>query len=245
MAIKSVMHILLNYDTDKMIPTYGFGGVPSFQPPRLNSPQVSHFFPCSGDWASAEVYGVDGVFEVYNYAIHNVRLSGPTYFAPLLQECFKFTQDQYKIDPYNYSVLLILTDGWIHDMDLTKDWLVRMSGFPISVIIVGIGNEDFSKMEALDSDGELLSASCGMAQRDIVQFVPFNKFNGDPGLLAAEVLREVPGQVTGFYKSKKLAPKPPVLKDVKGIGAGNFDRTGNLMDEAYMQARKDFFRNKV
>jgi hypothetical protein len=107
MAIKSVMHILLNYDTDKMIPTYGFGGVPSFQPPRLNSQQVSHFFPCSGNWAEAEVYGVEGVFEVYNYAIHNVRLSGPTYFAPLLQECFKFTQDQYKIDPYNYSVLLI------------------------------------------------------------------------------------------------------------------------------------------
>lgn len=121
-------------------------------------------------------------------------------------------------------------------MDLTKDWLVRMSWLPISVIIVGIGNEDFSKMEALDSDGQLLRASCGMAERDIVQFVPFNKFNGDPGLLAAEVLREVPGQVTGFYKSKKLAPKPPIHKDVQKIGAGNFDRTGNLMDQAYMQA---------
>jgi hypothetical protein len=130
-------------------------------------------------------------------------------------------------------------------MDLTKDWLVRMSWLPISVIIVGIGNEDFSKMEALDSDGQLLRASCGMAERDIVQFVPFNKFNGDPGLLAAEVLREVPGQVTGFYKSKKLAPKPPIHKDVQKIGAGNFDRTGNLMDQAYMQARKDFLGNKI
>jgi hypothetical protein len=107
MAINSVMHILLNYDTDKMIPTYGFGGVPSFPPPGLNSKSVSHFFPCSGDWARAEVYGVHGVFEVYNYAIDHVRLSGPTYFAPMLQECIEFTQEQYKKNPYNYSVLLI------------------------------------------------------------------------------------------------------------------------------------------
>jgi hypothetical protein len=117
---------------------------------------------------------------------------------------------------------------------------VKMSRLPISVIIVGIGNADFSKMEDLDCDDGLLKGKFGVAARDIVQFVPFNKFHGDPALLAAEVLSEVPCQVTGFYKAVKLDPMQKIQKDVVGIAAGNYDRTGNLMDEAYMQARKDF-----
>ena len=70
---------------------------------------------------------------------------------------------------------------------------------------------------------------------------PFNKFNGDPNRLAAEVLREVPAQVTGFYKSIKLDPKQAMKKDIQAIAAGNFDRTGNLMDEQWMKARKKYF----
>jgi hypothetical protein len=103
----SVMHTLLNYDSDKMIPTYGFGGVPQYQPPLLNMNKTSHFFPLSGDWNNAEVYGVDGIFQIYGFGIQCVRLSGPTYFAPLLTETLQFTQENYAKDPFNYSVLLI------------------------------------------------------------------------------------------------------------------------------------------
>jgi len=48
--------------------------------------------------------------------------------------------------------MLILTDGEIHDMDKTKDLVVAMSDFPISIIIVGIGQADFTNMEILDGD---------------------------------------------------------------------------------------------
>lgn len=117
---------------------------------------------------------------------------------------------------------------------------MKMSRLPISVIIVGIGNADFTKMEDLDCDDGLLQGKFGVAARDIVQFVPLNKFHGDPALLAAEVLSEVPRQVTGFYKAVKIDPMPKIHRDVAGIAAGNYDRTGNLMDEAYMQARKAY-----
>ena len=42
-----------------------------------------------------------------------------------------------------YSILLIVTDGEIHDMQLTKDLLVKASQQPLSVIIIGVGNEEF------------------------------------------------------------------------------------------------------
>ena len=55
-----------------------------------------------------------------------------------------------------YHVLLILTDGAITDMDETKEAIVSASSFPISIIIIGIGQADFSSMVELDSDGGLL-----------------------------------------------------------------------------------------
>lgn len=76
-----------------------------------------------------------------------------------------------------YHTLLILTDGAIHDMRETKDLIVQASALPLSIIIVGIGNADFSNMEVLDGDEVRLRNSRGeQALRDIVQFVEFKDF---------------------------------------------------------------------
>jgi len=45
-----------------------------------------------------------------------------------------------------YYIFLILTDGLINDMEATIDEIVRATSLPISIIIVGIGDEDFTSM---------------------------------------------------------------------------------------------------
>jgi Copine len=57
----------------------------------------------------------------------------------------------------------------------------------------------------------MLISSKGVAKRDIVQFVPYNKFAGHPEDLAAAVLEELPEQVTSFYRMIGKAPNPPVI----------------------------------
>ncbi len=47
----------------------------------------------------------------------------------------------------NYFILLILTDGAIMDFDHTVDAIVRASALPLSIVIVGVGNADFSEMD--------------------------------------------------------------------------------------------------
>jgi hypothetical protein len=47
---------------------------------------------------------------------------------------------------------MIITDGKIMDMDVTKVELYKLSKLPCSVIIVGVGNADFTSMEELDGD---------------------------------------------------------------------------------------------
>ena len=46
-----------------------------------------------------------------------------------------------------YFILLILTDGVINDMQETINEIVRASRTPLSIIIVGVGTEDFSLMD--------------------------------------------------------------------------------------------------
>ena len=93
-----------------------------------------------------------------------------------------------------YTILLILTDGVINDLDKTIDEVVKASMLPLSIIIVGIGGADFEQMEALDGDEAPLYSQHmrKYANRDIVQFVPFRDVKNDPALLTKMVLNEVP-----------------------------------------------------
>ena len=91
-------------------------------------------------------------------------------------------------------------------MQETKDLIVEASHLPLSIVIVGIGNEDFTNMENLDGDENSLTDSRGeKRKRDIVQFIQFNKFKKNESLyigtdFAEEVLKEIPRQIDEYYK---------------------------------------------
>ena len=99
-------------------------------------------------------------------------LGGPTLFGPLLK---KFVEDVKAGQSKNcYQILLILTDGQICDMPETKKQIVKLSGLPASIIIVGVGTANFDSMEELDGDGGFLRDGSGNeCERDIVQFVEY------------------------------------------------------------------------
>ena len=63
----------------------------------------------------------------------------------------------------------------------------------------------FAAMEELDGDDQPLVNSKGEKwERDIVQFVPYDKFKHNPKLLAEQVLEEIPAQVVSYYKNKNI-----------------------------------------
>lgn len=89
----------------------------------------------------------------------------------------RFNRCSHSARPQKYSVLLVLTDGVVSDMAETRAAIVRASRLPMSIIIVGVGNADFSDMRLLDGDDGPLRCPKGVpAARDIVQFVPFRDF---------------------------------------------------------------------
>ena len=105
----AVGNILLNYDYDKMIPAFGFGAKPRF--PQLNSTTTDHCFPLSGRHDMIEAAGIDGLMSMYANSLLNVSLSGPTYFAPILERFMGIANQAHQEGGKLYQILLILTDG--------------------------------------------------------------------------------------------------------------------------------------
>ncbi|XP_026861191.1 copine-4 isoform X1 [Electrophorus electricus] len=205
-ALVAVGEICQDYDSDKMFPAFGFG---ARIPPDF---KVSHDFAVNFNEDNPECAGIQGVVEAYQNCLPKIQLYGPTNIAPIIQKVANSASEEvHTREAMQYFILLILTDGVITDMADTREAIVQASHLPMSIIIVGVGNADFTDMQTLDGDDGILRSPKGEpVLRDIVQFVPFRNFkHASPAALAKSVLAEVPNQVVDYYNSKGIKPKCP------------------------------------
>uniref|UniRef100_A0A5S6R351 Copine-3 n=1 Tax=Trichuris muris TaxID=70415 RepID=A0A5S6R351_TRIMR len=208
MAIRAVGDIVRDYDSDQLFPVLGFGA-------RLPSgDRVSHDFNVNGSSVDPLCPGIEGVLRAYSICLQSVQLAGPTNFAPVISHVARLASKH--TDGSKYFILLIITDGIISDMAKTQEVIVEASALPLSLIIVGVGDGDFTEMRILDGDQVRLSSKGRTAPRDIVQFVAMrdcveNMTAHSSELAAArlsrEVLAEIPFQILSFMKSKGITPE--------------------------------------
>lgn len=111
-ALRAVGNILQYYDSDKEIPTYGFGA--KVHPAVA---ETSHCFALNGDIFNPECDGIEGCEIAYQNAIQKVILHGPTYFANIIS-AINARCEASEVSNYNqsYQILLIITDGVIMDL---------------------------------------------------------------------------------------------------------------------------------
>ena len=69
MAIASITQILMNYDSDKRIPSFGFGAKTKF---GGNLTQTSHCFVLSGNPQEVEACGPEHLITMYRNALEHV-----------------------------------------------------------------------------------------------------------------------------------------------------------------------------
>ena len=83
-------------------------------------------------------------------------MAGPTFFSEVLSNWLDLSKKAHGLnqveDLKTYCVLLIITDGTIYDERESVRLMVEASNYPCSVIIVGVGDGNFSQMQALDID---------------------------------------------------------------------------------------------
>jgi hypothetical protein len=193
-AIVAVGHILAPYDSDFKFPVWGFGATYNYE--------QNDCFQCG---EVEEVSGIDGILEAYRNTFRTgFGMGKNTVITKVIRTAaehalFDLSQTQEKEERLSYTILLLLTAGNVKNVDETVAELRKASRAPLSVVIVGIGDADFTAMEFLDGDER---------GDDITQFVRFNDYK-DKNSLTAAVLDEVPDQLVDCFFLKGIMPGEP------------------------------------
>ena len=203
-AIRAIVDILAKYDDDKKFPVFGFGA--------KYGGEVRHCFQCGPE---AEAEGVKGVLDAYRAVFSSgLIMSKPTLFDQVIDVANKRSramQEQAEAEgEQSYTILLILTDGAVADAGATMQALERAVDAPLSIVIVGVGNEDFSDMRFLDD----APAKFG---RDMVQFVEFNNYCEKSPALTSHTLQEIPDQLVSYFQARGIDPLPPIQVEEEEI----------------------------
>lgn len=197
-CIEAVGRVLCPYDSDQEFQIFGFSG--------MIDNQINHCFQLKDDSLKK---GWEKIRDIYRETIQHFQMAEPTFLSQVIHKSADLAIEDFKKSK-TYSILLILTDGQITDMEQTTNEIIEAShSSPLSIIIVGLGKGNFDNMKILDSDDVLLKNKSGKtSKRDIVQFVPFQNFkNFQIGQLGAEILEEIPIQVHEYCQSIGFFPQ--------------------------------------
>jgi len=181
-VIQTLGKTLEAFDDDKLIPAYGFGDS------RTRDQAV---FPFVEGGRSCN--GFQEVMERYTAIVPQLVLQGPTSFAPIIREAIRIVKAQ-----RSYHILLIVADGQVTNEADTVAAIVEASRFPLSIVLVGVGDGPWEIMKEFDD---------GLPERafDNFQFVDFDgimrRYDGNELAFACAALQEVPEQ---YQEIKRL-----------------------------------------
>ncbi|KAH7532430.1 hypothetical protein FEM48_Zijuj04G0019000 [Ziziphus jujuba var. spinosa] len=148
-AITIIGKTLAAFDEDNLIPCFGFGDA------STHDQDVFSFFPderfCNG---------FEEVLSRYREIVPHLRLAGPTSFAPVIEMAMTIVEQS----GGQYHVLVIIADGQVtRSVDTergqlspqeqkTIDAIVEASNFPLSIVLVGVGDGPWDMMREFDDN---------------------------------------------------------------------------------------------
>jgi len=183
------------FDEDKFIPAFGFGDS------RTTERSVFPFFTEDECNKKEEYSRFRSVLNRYQEITPTVKMAGPTNFAPIIREAISIVQKT-----GSYHILVIIADGQVTCERDTKAAIVEASHFPLSILLVGVGDGPWNMMKKFDNE---------LPKRmfDNFQFVNFHEVKQKSAPLyfeaafALESLMEIPTQFKLIKKLGLINPK--------------------------------------
>uniref|UniRef100_A0A5B6ZCT3 Putative E3 ubiquitin-protein ligase RGLG1 n=1 Tax=Davidia involucrata TaxID=16924 RepID=A0A5B6ZCT3_DAVIN len=148
-AISIIGRTLSPFDEDNLIPCFGFGDA------STHDQYVFSFYP-----DHRYCHGFEGVLTRYREIVPYLKLSGPTSFAPIIDAAIDIVEKSNG----QYHVLVIIADGQVTrnpdtppgrfspQEQATVNSIVAASQFPLSIILVGVGDGPWDAMQQFDDN---------------------------------------------------------------------------------------------
>ncbi|KAL8260985.1 hypothetical protein R6Q59_025034 [Mikania micrantha] len=148
-AISIIGRTLASFDEDNLIPCFGFGDA------STHDQEVFSFYP---DEKFCD--GFEDVLKRYRELVPQLRLAGPTSFAPIIEMAITIVEQS----GGQYHVLLIIADGQVtRSVDTehgqlsqqerrTVEAIVKASKYPLSIVLVGVGDGPWDMMKEFDDN---------------------------------------------------------------------------------------------
>lgn len=184
-VISIIGKTLAKFDDDQIIPAFGFGD---------STTKDFGVFPINSDGMTNRwCYGFEEVLQAYTSITPLIQLSGPTNFAPLINRAIEIVQERGRKE---YHILVIIGDGAVINVRETIQAIERASEYPLSIIMVGVGDGPWDTMRQFDDE-------LPRRKFDNFQFVDFHNViaqseSHDPqkmeAMFAVAALQEIPEQ---------------------------------------------------
>ncbi|XP_057415722.1 E3 ubiquitin-protein ligase RGLG5 isoform X2 [Lotus japonicus] len=148
-AITIIGKTLSVFDEDNLIPCFGFGDASTHDQDVFSFHSDESF--CNG---------FEEVLSKYREIVPRLRLAGPTSFAPMVEMAMTIVEQS----GGQYHVLLIIADGQVtRSVDTqrgqlspqeqrTIDAIVKASEYPLSIVLVGVGDGPWDMMREFDDN---------------------------------------------------------------------------------------------
>ncbi|CAI0425896.1 unnamed protein product [Linum tenue] len=148
-AISIIGRTLSAFDEDNLIPCYGFGDA------STHDQDVFSFYP-----EERFCQGFEEVLSRYREVVPQLRLAGPTSFGPMVEMGISIVEQS----GGQYHVLVIIADGQVtRSVDTenghlspqeqkTIEAIVKASEYPLSIILVGVGDGPWDMMREFDDN---------------------------------------------------------------------------------------------
>ncbi|KAJ4810058.1 Copine-like protein [Rhynchospora pubera] len=139
LAISIVGRTLAKFDEDNLIPCFGFGDT------TTHDKHVFGFYP-----DQRPCNGFEEALYRYRELVPVLHLSGGTSFAPIIEMAMTIVEQS----GGQYHVLLIIADGQVsgeHEKP-TIDAIVKASEYPLSIVLVGVGDGPWETMKQFDDN---------------------------------------------------------------------------------------------
>ncbi|XP_024632828.2 E3 ubiquitin-protein ligase RGLG4 [Medicago truncatula] len=200
-AISIVGKTLAPFDEDNLIPCFGFGDATTHDQEVFSF--HSDHSPC---------HGFDEVLACYKRIVPNLKLSGPTSYAPVIEAAIDIVEKSHG----QFHVLVIIADGQVTrsvdygDNELspqeekTIKAIADASKYPLAIVLVGVGDGPWEDMEKFDDKIQTRDF-------DNFQFVNFTKIMSKntsaaekEAAFAVNALMEIPFQYKACVEFRKL-----------------------------------------